>query len=85
MGGVIVIIIWCRGESGQWKGVSNSNKQCNKGSKNMYPKHGGGVLTHLETRAPPPISKCTAPSFHGSSRTAPLNCHFSVNLFVDLI
>ena len=28
------------------------------------------------------ISNVTAPSFHGSSRTAPTNCHFWMNLFV---
>ena len=54
--------------------------------------------TDLETTAPPPllffwsrtapgsaISKFTAPSFHGRSRTAPSNCQFSMNLFIDLI
>ena len=28
------------------------------------------------------ISQFTAPNFHGSSRTAPSNCHFSTNSFV---
>ena len=41
-GGGALLLYGAGGETGQWKGVSNSNKQCNKGSKNMYPKPGGG-------------------------------------------
>ena len=70
-----------------------------KPHRHAHPRGGGGVLTlwvwvPIGNYSPPlwswtapgfAISKFTAPSFHGSSRTAPSNCHFPIHLLFYFI